>query len=266
MKLLTFPMAFMSSAASTGDDADNVIAAIEATGVTLTTTQKDACRDRIAALKLDEIWSGLIAYYGFLGGTAATHAINWRAPGIYDLTWSSGVTHTDNGVQGNGLNAYGDTGYNPSLGPLTNSTHLSFYSRSNIGSQTCDIGVIDGTKEWGLYSRWTDNNLYYGAPGADFSAANNQSDRHIIISTSPTATFAERDGAILGSSSTAATSVQTINYTLRILARNPGTGSLIYPSGRQYSSFSFGESLTQVQAIAFSASEQAYQTALGRQV
>ena len=47
-----------------------------------------------------------------MGGTAGAHAVNWRTPGTYNMTWYNSPTHSANGVQFGGT-AHGRTGYNP---------------------------------------------------------------------------------------------------------------------------------------------------------
>ena len=90
-------------------DAEIAIAAVEATGATLTGAQKDAANAFIVTLKGYSIWTKIQALYLFMGGTAAAHAINWKNPGTYDITWYNSPTHSANGVQFGGT-AYGDTG------------------------------------------------------------------------------------------------------------------------------------------------------------
>lgn len=91
-------------------DAETAIAAVEATGATLTGTQKDAANAFIVTLKNASIWEKLDLLYLFMGGTAASHAINWRNPGTNNITWYNSPTHSANGVQFGGV-AYGSTGY-----------------------------------------------------------------------------------------------------------------------------------------------------------
>lgn len=88
------------------------IAAVEATGASLTVAQKDAANTFIVGMKAQGIWTGTDCLWMILGGTAAAHAVNWRQPGTYNMTWVNSPTHSANGVQYGGT-AYGRTGYNP---------------------------------------------------------------------------------------------------------------------------------------------------------
>jgi hypothetical protein len=96
--------------ASTYDiDAQAVITAIEATGVTLTISQKNACNSRVLAFKANGTWTSLNFYYGFLGGTANSHRINWRSPGTSDITWVGSPNHSAAGSAPVSASNYGDT-------------------------------------------------------------------------------------------------------------------------------------------------------------
>jgi hypothetical protein len=90
-------------------EANAAIAAVEATGVILTPTQKTAANTLMGVL-LNNNWAGLAGVYLYLGGTAASHAVNWRNPGTNTITWSGTVTHNANGILGNGSTGYGNTG------------------------------------------------------------------------------------------------------------------------------------------------------------
>ena len=62
----------------------------------------------------------------------------------FRLTWSGGWTYSATGATPNGTNAYADTKLNDSI--LTpNSSHLSFYSRTNAFNPAYDIGLFNGT-------------------------------------------------------------------------------------------------------------------------
>lgn len=262
---MSLPLAFIAPVDLYEPDVQAVINAIQSTGVTLSPVQKEACNNRILNLKKDEIWNDLIAYWGLLGGTAASHAINWRSPGVYNMTWTSNVTHSSNGVMST-TGGYGDTGYNASLGTLTTSTHFGFYSRTNSAADSADMGVIFGSNEWAPYSRWSDGNFYYGVPGATFGfAVSPGSDGPIRFAAAPgtNASFVMRHGAVVRQTTINPGSVKVINANLWVMGRNLG---IAYPSARQYASFQLGVAPTQAQAIADSTSEQAYQFDLGRAV
>lgn len=106
-------------------DAETAIAAVEATGATLTGAQKDAANALIVTLKAASIWVKIDLLYLFLGGTAAAHAINWRNPGTNNVVWYNSPSHGVNGVQFGGT-SYGDTGY-----PVSNAESAGLFAYVN---------------------------------------------------------------------------------------------------------------------------------------
>ena len=111
------PIVFATAASATFDtSASAVFTAIEATGATLTGPQKTAANNMIVAFKNPSngsIWDKLAYFHGFLGGTAASHAINWKTPGTYDITWvGTGLVHNATGVKGDGTASAGYVPYN----------------------------------------------------------------------------------------------------------------------------------------------------------
>lgn len=56
-------------------------------------------------------WSRDAVIYPFVGGLAATHAINLKSPGSNTIAFGGGVTHTNKGIVGDGASGFGDTGY-----------------------------------------------------------------------------------------------------------------------------------------------------------
>lgn len=104
----------------------------------LTGTQKFAVHNFVRKLKLNNLWNKFVGIYVFIGGTAATHAINLKDTTQYNITWVGGVTHSSNGIQGNATTGYGNTNI-PNNSLPTDSIHLSVYSRTT-GQNGFDMG------------------------------------------------------------------------------------------------------------------------------
>jgi hypothetical protein len=108
-------------------------------------TQQSAINTLVNDLKAAGIWTKMKALYPMVGGTATAHKFNLVNPvdtnAAYRLTFSGGWTHSSTGALPNGSNAYANTFFTPSVSLTVNSTHLSYYSRTNsistglIGSQ-----------------------------------------------------------------------------------------------------------------------------------
>lgn len=117
-------------------------------------TQANAINSLVISLKSAGIWTKMKAIYPFVGGTANSHKFNLKDPrdldAAYRLSFVGGGTHSATGYLPNGTTAYADTFLVLSTsGILLNSTHISYYSRTNtntgidIASQyiTGDVGL-----------------------------------------------------------------------------------------------------------------------------
>ena len=116
-------------------DAD-VRAFLVATGITDATIVNALCT-LVSNAKTNGWWTVCNAIYPFVGGTAITHKFNLKNPAdtnaAFRLEFFGGWTHSANGALPNGTNAYADTFI--FVNTLSrNSTHISYYSRSNINT------------------------------------------------------------------------------------------------------------------------------------
>jgi len=109
-------------------------------------TQQAAINTLVVDLKADGLWTKMKAVYPFVGGTNSQHTWNLKNTAQYQISWIGGVTSDSNGVQFNNFNAYGNTGLIPSSALTLNSTHMSFYSRLNLGGID-DFGAYNGINQ-----------------------------------------------------------------------------------------------------------------------
>lgn len=254
-------------------EATAVIDAILATGASLSEAQKTACRNRIAAMKADGVWAKTVTYYGLLGGNALAHKINWKNPEAYLVTWNGTLTHSANGVKGDGSTGWGNTGINLSselskAGGGLNSLTYAVYLRTDESGVACDMGCADA------------HNAYFfavssgGIPLAGLNSAYNSNFQTPFTSA-----------GILGLHTTTRLGASAVQYykndndpqtapvdssqiptpTVGLLCRNLENGPSNF-SPRQACSFLLAAGLTTAQVKANYASEQAYQTALNRAV
>ena len=98
--------------------------------------QQKAIVDLVRRLKSAGLWTKMKAIYPFVGGTASSHKWNLKDPrdvdAAYRLQFNGGWTHSANGADPNGTNAYADTYLVPNgLLTLYNS-HLSYYSNESV--------------------------------------------------------------------------------------------------------------------------------------
>ena len=109
-------------------DADT-ISFLDRAGIT-SLRERAAINGFVVALKNDNLWTNLHAVYPFVGGTSTSHALNLVSSN-YTITWHGTVTHDGNGITGDAVSGYGDTGYSPTNGLMTPaSAHFSVYQRA----------------------------------------------------------------------------------------------------------------------------------------
>lgn len=94
-------------------------------------TQQTAINTLVVDLKGYSIWTKMKALYPFVGGTATTHKYNLKNPldtdAAFRLVFNGGITHSSNGITGNGTNGYGDTFLNNNVMGYDN-VHISIYT------------------------------------------------------------------------------------------------------------------------------------------
>lgn len=253
-------------------DAIAILNAITSAGVTPTTPMVNAAHFFVTASKWAGLWTKFVAVYGLMGGTAASHAINWKTPGTYDIAnkanaaWT-GMTHNANGITGNGSSTYGDTGIIPSSVLSLNSAHCSFYRRSGASTSEYDFGCQDGTSNFlgvarpdGNTSVWL-NSLSGDAlsstprPGVGLSTCSR---------TGASSVSAYKNGTKFLKGTTASLALTTARSIYIAARNNIGTPSSF--SDANYSFFSIGSGLTDIDAYNLFWIVQATQKILSRDV
>lgn len=242
---------------------------LTAAGIT-NTTQRNAINKLVIDLKYYNLWTKQKALYPFVGGVAASHAVNLKTPGTYNLTFTAGWTHSSTGALPNGTSDYANTNLTPSSILTLNSTHLSFYSRTNNSGNYADIGAANNSTSVGylqMLLRWSDFKFYSEINDNDFND-NTVSDSlgfFLASRTSSTNVKTFKNSSIV-TTKTAANSTFLTSYSVLIGARNLQNGGISNYSNRQCAFASIGDGLTDVDALNFYRIVQQYQTNLGRQV
>jgi hypothetical protein len=120
---------------ASGCDPD-AVAFLTAAGITDPTITSAICT-LVTSMKANGTWAKMSAIYPMVGGTATTHKFNLKNPAdtnaAFRLSFVGGWTHSANGALPNGSNAYADT-FLPVNILSRNSTHISYYSRSNLNT------------------------------------------------------------------------------------------------------------------------------------
>jgi len=232
-------------------------------------TQQAAINTLVVDLKGYNVWTKMKALYPFVGGTATTHKFNLKNPldtnAAFRLVFSGGWTHSANGATPNGTNAYADTFIIPNTNLSLDSTHLSYYSRTNITGPQVDMGVTETSAA--CYLLYNYNNLA-------FKAINR-------LEAAGGSTYTPTNGFLIGSRNSSTTEKYyhkgTLINTLTIISYAKSTYKMFLGaysnantasgySSKQTAFASIGDGLSDTEAANFYTAVQAFQTTLSRQI
>lgn len=262
---------FVSAGVSNDADAQ---AFIDAAGIT-DATQQSAINTLVTDLKGYGIWSKMKAIYPFVGGTSSTHKWNLKDPRDLDaafrLVFSGGWTHSSTGALPNGTNGYADTKLNCLNNLSQNSTHFSFYSRTNSNGTEIELGARQST------STGRSNLLEIRTSGITYvQVSQNGTSNLLTFSDTNSAAFyignrtasnlqnAWKNSNKLATDTTTSSAIQP-NLNIFLSAFNEG-GTALYFSTKQCAFASIGDGLTDTEAANLYTAVQAYQTTLSRQI
>jgi hypothetical protein len=247
-------------------------ARVIANGGSLTTTEQNAVLALVTNLVNNGLWSKMKLIYPFVGGTAASCAVN-LVDSNYLATFSSGWTFASTGASGTGTNTFMKAnGFNPSLLLPTNNTSFSFYSRTNNSFNGSDLGcqltTSDTTRvafslNFGGLAYADLNDFTNGRIGANPSGT---SGLFTMSRESSTLMKMYKNSSQLGATNTATMTSALPNaiYSVGALDFNDGIN---YSSTNRECAFSHvSTSLTSSEVSTFYNNIQTFQTSLSRQV
>jgi hypothetical protein len=232
-------------------------------------TQQAAINTLVVDLKGYSIWTKMKGLYPMVGSTASQQKFNLKDPrdlnAAFRLQFLGGWTHSVNGATPNGTNAYADTFIIPNTNLSLDSTHLSYYSRTNITGPQVDLGVTETSAA--CYLLYNYNNLA-------FKAINR-------LEAAGGSTYTPTTGFLIGSRNSSTTEKYyhkgTLINTLTIISALRSTFKMFLGaynnanvasgySSKQTAFASIGDGLTDTEAANFYTAVQAFQTTLGRQI
>lgn len=254
---------------SSAYDAD-AQAFITATGIT-DLTQKNAINQLVLDLKGYSIWTKMKALYPFVGGTATTHKFNLKNPldtdAAFRLSFNGGVTHSSNGVTGNGLNAYYLTYINPStiFSPISGGSQF-VYIRNNTDTGV-DLGAFQSAVNYRMQVMTRFGNLFYGSALANgfYSQANTDSRGFFGVTRTPSSGVFY---SILNTNSYSTTDAyQEPNSIITGFAFNVDNSAIIQTfSDHQHAMACVADGLTTTEAQNLRIANLTFQTSLSRNV
>jgi hypothetical protein len=233
--------------------------------------EANAVNKLVIDMKAAGVWSKMKAIYPFVGGSASSHKFNLKDPRDLDaafrLQFFGGVTHSSNGVQGNGTNGYANTFLSPASNLIQNSTHLSFYSRTNVSSTQAELGSlgINTIERIAMALSFSGNfssDLYNQTTGRVAAANANSTGFYVGSRINSTTHKAFKNNSQLGSTNTGASgNISLILNSIEVLRFN----SAFY-STKQCAFSSIGDGLTDTEVTNLYNAIQTFQTTLNRQV
>jgi hypothetical protein len=248
-------------------------------------TQKTAVNTLVTDLKAYNIWAKMKAIYPFVGGSATSHKFNLKDPrdldAAYRLVFNGGWTHSSTGALPNGTTAYADTKLIPFSTLALNSTHISYYSRTDTLANTAksEIGVTSDASylpllhlrikglEGGVSNRSVSQIWSYEPTQSINVGVSFDSTGLFVGSRSSNSSFKlTRNNTLVGQMTTGNNQTTMPNARVYLGALNDSNINTFYYTDRETAFASIGDGLSDTEASNFYIAVQAYQTTLNRQV
>lgn len=231
-------------------------------GQTLTSIQKTAINARVVAAKTGtNYWSKLFRYWPFLGNSATCNSIDLVAQAVG--TFNGTVTHNSNGITGDGATGYFDSGFNLHTNSVDlNSNAFGFYTRAGSNTNAVEVCAKD-PDFWYIYlDGGTCVQTQNGGLGQLSFTLSNELGLFIASRTAFNAQAFYQNGSQI-ISGTGLTSALPIVTNVTELCYGNGEANF---SNKTHCSMFVSSGLTSADVAQFYTDEQAFQTALGRQV
>ena len=251
----------------------NFTSRVIANGGSLTTTEQNAVLALVTNLQNNGLWDKIKIIYPFVGGTAASCAVNLVSSN-YKATFSSGWTFAAMGGTPTGANTYMlANGFNPFLLLPQFDTSFSYYSRTNNTTNGAEIGIQQNPAS-------PDNRItsiaYFSG---NSQAALNSYPTGTIITPSPPTTglwFINRrtnidmkffrNGAQIGATNTAVETAALPNAILNFGTLSFNDGINYISTNKQCAFAHAATGFTDSEQLKFYNNIQTFQTSLSRQV
>ena len=242
---------------------------LTATGIT-DPTITSAINTLVLDLKSAGVWSKMIAIYPYVGGTATTHKYNLKDPrdldAAYRMTFAGGVTHSSNGIQGNGTTGVGYTHINIGTDITQNDAFAGGYIRTTAAGGT-DWGGIGGGNGIQLNARYTDNLVYsklmHG--GAHYTRSSTDASGFWQQSRTASASYYLQQNTTRNTVNIASASQTSLEY-IAVMAFGLTETTATAFSNKPLAYNAFGQGLTTTQMDDHNTAVVDFQTTLGRNV
>jgi hypothetical protein len=240
-------------------------------GVTLSTTEMNAVNQWVVDSKAANIWTKMKAVYPMVGGSPTSQKFNLKNPldtnAAFRLNFIGGGTHSSNGYQPNGINAYANTFLNPSVAySIGTSGHMSYYSRTDSnGASEREMGALTGVIYTDLGLRYS-GNLYmrWGETGGPTQVASpNSLGFYVASRTAINVQKIFKNGTQVLTSALTGNLLPNLNFYLG--CQNSSNSPTNY-TAKQCAFASIGDGLTDLESQLFYQITEKYQVALSRNI
>lgn len=230
--------------------------------------QKSALNTLVRELKDSLIWDSLVAIYPFIGGTESSHKWNLKnvsnTDAAHRIVFSGTWTHNSSGADPNGVNAYANTYYAPSLHAISTSRHMAFYSGEDVGTGR-DMGATNGPL-WGdnMHIEYIDGSGggQLGSSGFGLASAGVSSGFFVLSRVNNTDARGYKNGSLYLTNSGSNVYLPTFYVYIGNINAGGSPGTLY--SSRRVSFASLGKGLTADQIRAYNTIVEKYNDALSR--
>jgi len=198
---------------------------------------------------------------------AAAYKYNLKDPQDTDAAFRLKIfgtwTFTPTGALPNGTNAYMDTAININTQLIQDSTHLSYYSRTNVIAQQVEMGVGASPSTYLLFN--FDGIAYSAINSGEAARTTAANPTTGFLIGSRTSSTQERYFTNNVSQTRTANSTGKANLNIFLACYNIGPSGSLF-STKQCAFSSIGDGLTDAEALALNTIVQQFQTNLNRQV
>ena len=238
---------------------------VTANGGTLSALEQTAINQLVVDLKAYGLWDSMKAIYPMVGASAAACAQNLKSSS-FTGTFTSGWTFASTGATPNGTSAFMNTFVSPSSILSLNSTHISYYSRTNSNNPELEIGAGNSTSINALFIEVRTSGTSYFKSNTDttfLSFIDTDSRAWYMCNRNASNSFNAWKNSTKYTSATSSTGITSNNIYIGAVNFSDVAS---FPSTKQCAFASIGDGLTDTQASNFYIAVQNFNTTLNRQV
>ncbi len=235
-------------------------------------TIQTATNTLVTDLKTAGIWTKMKALYPIVGGTATTHKFNLvnaqDTDAAFRLVFSGGITHSSNGILGNGTNGWANTFISPSAIFPSGFSSIGIYNRVSLTNYGNYFGTGDAASNFFRIFPVPGNIRHFNRGGASSGILTNPVANELGFSANSRISdnlLTSINNAGLFQSKTNNESTPYLGLAMPLLAQN-SNGTIFQYSNAQFSFAYASDALSSAELTTLKSINQTFQTTLVRQV